>query len=63
MTDKRGGEFRKSDESQGKYECGANCPSCAGGTCFLENGHPGLHHCGSCGNAWETFHHLVSSGL
>ena len=61
MTDRKQDELKKSDESQGKSECGADCPTCVGGTCFLEMGHPGLHHCTSCGETWETFHHSVSA--
>ncbi len=60
MTDKQKGERQKSEASEWKYECGADCPTCAGGTCFLETGHSGLHQCASCGNTWETLHHLVS---
>jgi hypothetical protein len=61
MTDNTGEALKKSDESQGKYECGADCPDCSGGTCFLEANHSGFHHCGSCGNTWESFHHVSSS--
>ena len=59
MDDPKQAESKKSDESHGKPECGADCPNCLGGTCFLEIGHSGLHHCSSCGNTWETFHHSV----
>lgn len=60
MDDSKQAEFKKTDESQEKSECGAACPNCVGGTCFLEMGHPGLHHCTSCGNVWETFRHYIS---
>ena len=59
MADPKQDEFRRSHESQGKAECGADCPNCVGGTCVLEMGHTGLHQCASCGNTWETFHRSV----
>jgi hypothetical protein len=58
MGDKKRDAFTRSIESQGKNMCGADCPDCMGGTCFLETGHTSLHHCNSCGNTWETVHHF-----
>jgi hypothetical protein len=53
-------KFKISDESKGTTECEADCPHCLGGACSLEMGHPGLHHCASCGNTWEELQHSVS---
>jgi hypothetical protein len=60
MSDKKIGELTESSQSQAKDVCGADCPNCIGGTCFLETGHHGLHHCNSCANTWETLHHFGS---
>jgi hypothetical protein len=60
MADPKKAEFKESDESQGKSECGADCPNCIGGACFLEMGHPGPHRCTSCGNTWESSHRAIS---
>jgi hypothetical protein len=61
MCDEKREQLTESSESEGKNICGADCPNCVGGTCVLETGHPSLHHCGSCGNAWETLLHRSSS--
>jgi hypothetical protein len=60
MSDKNRDEFTERIKSEEKNMCGAVCPNCIGGTCFLETGHASLHHCSSCGNTWETLHHFSS---
>jgi hypothetical protein len=60
MADAKQNKFKRSDESQGKSECGADCPGCLGGMCSLEMGHVDLHRCASCGNTWESMHRSVS---
>jgi hypothetical protein len=61
MSDKKKDEAAEPIKSDENNMCGEECPNCIGGSCFLESGHPSMHHCNSCGNAWETLHHFSSS--